>query len=368
MGDEDVDDHEDFASSHGAQLQDFALQLSGDSVVAVELVDGALADVWADRHRVASSDWPAHARERVARRWAARQDWPVPTTSSEELAGSDTDDLRTTGRALARRRALVAAASVGSLAVLGAVGQALRRAAAGRRVRLGDTVVEVATPMIDGDTVVQVSHDGELMAEFRETRDRPLIAITPLPDGRELVAAWLRPEVSVVDVANVGANPVSPTTLLPLVRGTLALTIGRSSGRVPELTYLTPAGYRTEPPSVTQAVIDWGRLKVTGYFAPRLGVFVLQSPRRQVVQGRHESEASIFLADLGDNAQLVVVHTWSLVAATIRRSDRWVATERQIFQSGALVCGVVEPPASAANPVEITVSTADGTKTIRVEG
>lgn len=371
MGHDDVDDHEDFASSHGAQLQDFALQLSGDASTATDLVDGALADVWADRHRVDSPDWPAHARERVARRWAAQQVWPVTQPAAEPVAEPDITDpteLRARGRSLARRRAVLAATAAGSVALLGAAVQTLRKAGAGRHLQVEGSLLEVSTPMIDGDTVVQVMHEGDLMAEFRETRDRPLISLTPLPDGRELVAVWLRPEVSVVDVANVGADPISATTLVPLARGTLALTVGRSPGRLPELVYLTPAGYRTEPPSVPQAIIGWGKFAVTGYFAPRQGVFVLQAPRRAVLQGRLENDATIFLSPLSDGAQLVVVHTWSLVAASLQRSGKAVETVDQVFSSGALVCGVLEPPVNPSDPVDITVSTSDGTKTIRVEG
>ncbi|MGJ6978971.1 hypothetical protein ACSDQ9_00360 [Aestuariimicrobium soli] len=367
MHDDDVDDHEDFASSHGAQLQEFALQLSGDASLATELVDGAFADVWADRHRLSSPEWPAFARERVARRWAARQAWPVMVAepiSPDERA----DDLRRQGHALATRRGVVAAAAVGSAALLGTVWQTVRLAGAGHRVRIDDVTVEVDTPLIDGQRVVQVKHDGDLMAEFRSTRDRPLLALTPLPDGRDLVVAWLRPEVMAVDVADAGPDPISRTTLVPLAEGTVALAVGRSLGRLPLLTYLTPAGYRTEPPSVPQAVVGWGRFGVTGYFVPRQGVFVLESPHREVLVGRNENQATVFLTDLGDGAQLVVVQSWSLVSANLQRNGRTVETLDQVFQNGALVCGVLEPPVSADHPLDITVVGVDGLVTIRVEG
>ena len=95
---------------------------------------------------------------------------------------------------------------------------------------------------------------------------------------------------------------------------------------------------------------------------------MLQAPHREVLQGRTENDATVFLTRLGESAQLVVVHSWSLVAASLQRSGRAVESVDQVFSSGALVCAVLEPPASPDDPVDITVSTPEGTKTIRVEG
>ncbi|CAI9408400.1 hypothetical protein [Aestuariimicrobium sp. T2.26MG-19.2B] len=371
MADDDVDDHEDFAASHGAPLQQFAEQLTGDPDAASALVDAALSDVWAERHRLDSPEWPAFARERVARRWARRSGWPTSIAEEpvDQAARPTTDAIVAAGHVMATRRGLMVAGATGVAALGGALWQSLATAGRGSRVLVDGFALDVSSPQGDPTgPVVRISRRGDLLAEFATARERPMTSITPLPDGRDLVAVWLRGEVEAVDLVGAGSEPVMPTTLVHPGHGTLALAIGRAVGRLPVVTYLSDPGYRSEPPRVPQALVDWSPHRITGYFAPQTGVFVLQKPHREVLVGRGENQATVFLADIGAETQLLVVQSWSLVAATLSRDGAPLPALRQVFQNGALVCALLEPPASPAHPVDVVVVGVNGLVSIRVVG
>ena len=130
---------------------------------------------------------------------------------------------------------------------------------------------------------------------------------------------------------------------------------------------LTEAVYRCEPPRVPQALVHWSSHDVTGYFVPTQGVFVLQEPIRQVVQGRSADQALVFVVPISAEAELLVVQTWSLVAAKVERGGRTITSHGQAFQNGALVSAIIEPRISPDHPVDVTVNGIDGPVSFRLE-